>query len=302
MNQTNENVAKEGDIRQKSALSPGLYVVATPIGNLGDITDRAKNVLGNVDLILAEDTRNTYRLLDSLGIRNKCLSLHDHNERDRIEKVQQLLEAEQSLALVSDAGTPLISDPGYQLVSELRKKGMPINTIPGACALVAALSISGIPTDSFIFEGFLPAKSKAKVDRLQGVKGEHRTLVYYESPHRIMETLDAICLVMGEARQVSICRELTKTFETCLQGPVGEVIELMKADSNQQRGEFVVIVQGAPQVRPNKQDVTDEQIRVLSLLLPELGTKKASDLTSKIVGGNRKALYNYCLTQERQQK
>lgn len=272
-----------------------LYVVATPIGNLADITERARQTLASVSLILAEDTRNTYGLLDKLNIQNKCISLHEHNERERIQQVSDRLRAGESIALVSDAGTPLISDPGYPLVSALREQGLKIESVPGACALVAALSVAGLPTDSFIFEGFLPAKTKGKTDRLVSVAEESRTLVYYESPHRILATLECMADVFGADRQIVVCREITKTFETTLSGTISKIIEIMITDSNQQRGEFVLVVSGVTKNTKEQDFISKEQQKVLELLLPELGTKKASDLTSKITGANKKQLYNLAL-------
>ncbi|MEE4246311.1 MAG: 16S rRNA (cytidine(1402)-2'-O)-methyltransferase, partial [Kangiellaceae bacterium] len=221
-----------------------LYVVATPIGNLSDISQRAIETLAEVDRILAEDTRRTQQLLTHLSIKGSLVSLHDHNERQRVEQVAEWLEQGNDLALVSDAGTPLISDPGYALVSQLRQREYSVITVPGPSAIIAALSIAGLPTDRFCFEGFLPTKSGARVKALEAIKFEPRTMVFYESSHRIIASMTDMVAVFGHDRLVAITRELTKRFETVLYGTAQSVLQQLCADSNQQKGEFVVIVGG----------------------------------------------------------
>ncbi len=231
--------------------SASLYVVATPIGNLADLSPRAAGVLAEVALVAAEDTRHTARLLRHLGVQVPMLSLHEHNEAARVEQLDARLAAGESIALVSDAGTPLISDPGFVLVRELRARGRRIVPVPGACALVAALSAAGLPTDRFTFHGFLPAKGGARRAQLEALATRSETLVFYESPHRIRDTLTDIGAVFGERRLV-LARELTKAFETFLEGSAAELSRRMEDDPNQARGEFVVMVAGAPAARERR--------------------------------------------------
>jgi 16S rRNA (cytidine1402-2'-O)-methyltransferase len=221
-----------------------LYVVATPIGNLDDMTDRARTILQQVDLIAAEDTRHSGRLLEHYGIRRQLVSLHDHNESDRASQLLAHLQRGASVALVSDAGTPLISDPGFHLVQSVREAGYPVIPIPGACALIAALSVSGLPTDRFYFAGFLPAKAQARRDQLLALQQQQGTLVFYESPHRLLDSLEAMVAVLGETRQLCLAREITKRFETFISGSLHQVLAQVKADPNQQRGEFVLLLEG----------------------------------------------------------
>ena len=269
-----------------------LYVVATPIGNLADLTERAVQVLGGVDLIACEDTRHTLKLLQHLGIRKPLISVHDHNERDRIEQVVDHLDAGRSIALVSDAGTPLISDPGYPLVNALRGRGFKVVPIPGASALVTALSAAGLPTDRFIFEGFLPHKSGARRERLDELRNEPRTLVYYESRHRILDSLADMQAIFGAERSVCIARELTKTFESFYSGTFEDVINVVAAEDNHQKGEFVVMVAGNPE--PETASAVDIE-RLFRLLLVELPPKKAAAVISELTGENKKALYQKAL-------
>ncbi|NVJ51441.1 MAG: 16S rRNA (cytidine(1402)-2'-O)-methyltransferase [Gammaproteobacteria bacterium] len=269
-----------------------LYVVATPIGNLEDMTERGKSVLRDVDCILAEDTRRTQQLLSHYGIRNRLISLHDHNERQKVEQVAEHLRLGQSMALVSDAGTPLISDPGYVLVSELRQQGFSIVTVPGASAITAALSIAGLPTDRFCFEGFLPAKDSARRKKIATLVAEPRTWVFYESSHRIKRCLDDLQALLGDDRQVVICRELTKRFETVLTGSLAQIAQQVSEDSDQSRGEFVVLVAGNPQ--PTAEiDITSDKL--LSLLLPHTSTKVAAQIAAEITGQSKKQLYQKAL-------
>ena len=269
-----------------------LYVVATPIGNLADLTERAVQVLNGVDLIACEDTRHTLKLLQHLGIRKPLISVHDHNERDRIDQVVGHLEAGRSIALVSDAGTPLISDPGYPLVNALRGRDYAVVPVPGASALVTALSAAGLPTDRFIFEGFLPHKSGARRERLDELRNEARTLVYYESRHRILDTLADMQEIFGADRHSCIARELTKTFESYYSGTLEQVSEIVAADDNHQKGEFVVMVAGNPAPEPSS--AVDIE-RLFKLLLVELPPKKAAAVIAELTGENKKCLYQKAL-------
>ena len=224
---------------------PGLYVVATPIGNLEDISYRAVRVLSEVDLITAEDTRHSRVLLSHYNITTSVQALHEHNEAQVAGRILDRIAAGQAIALISDAGTPLISDPGYKLVRAAREAGLPVYTVPGPSAITAALSIAGLPPDRFAFEGFLPSKATARRKCLQSLSHETRTLVFFESSHRIEATIADMAEVFGEQRLVAVCRELTKKFETVLRVPLAEVREALAQDANQRRGEFVVIVEGS---------------------------------------------------------
>jgi 16S rRNA (cytidine1402-2'-O)-methyltransferase len=269
-----------------------LYIVATPIGNLQDITLRAIEVLKAVNLIVAEDTRHSQSLLAAFSISTKAIALHEHNERDRVAKVLEHLKLGESIALISDAGTPLISDPGYYLVREARAAGIQVVPVPGACAAIAALSASGLPTDRFTFEGFLPAKSGARQQRLEALLNESRTLIFYEAPHRILDLLEDMQKIWGEARHVVLARELTKRFETILSGSLREVLLLVQADANQQRGEMVVIAEGAQAISA---EIQVEMEKTLAVLLEELPLKQAVDLTVKITGQKKNDIYEAAL-------
>lgn len=279
-------------MNSKSAVQTGkLYVVATPIGNLADITERAKQVLAEVNFIACEDTRHTTKLLHHLGIKKPLLAVHEHNERERIEQLASKLRAGDSIALVSDAGTPLISDPGYPLVQALREQNFAVVPIPGASALITALSAAGLPTDRFAFEGFLPAKAGPKRERLLALSEEPRTLVFYEAKHRIMDTL-ALLAELYPQRLACVARELTKTFETFYYGQFAEISACLQADSNQQKGEFVIVMAGNPQPR-SSQHINAQQL--LKRLVAELPPKKACAIVAEVTGENKKALYNSLL-------
>ncbi|MPW28340.1 16S rRNA (cytidine(1402)-2'-O)-methyltransferase [Agarivorans sp. B2Z047] len=269
-----------------------LYIVATPIGNLADITQRAIQVLKDVSMIAAEDTRNTGRLLSHYEIGTRCVAVHDHNEQQKIAWLEQQVLEGNDIALVSDAGTPLINDPGYHLVNAFRAKGYPVVPLPGACAAIAALSVAGLPTDRFLYEGFLPAKTKARQERLDELRQETRSVVYYESPHRILDSLADIVSCLGEDRQVVLARELTKTFETIKSLPVAELLAWVKADPNQQKGEMVLIVAG---YQKDSEQLPVDALDTLKLLQTELPLKKAAALTAKIYGLKKNALYDYGL-------
>ena len=270
-----------------------LYVVATPIGNLGDLSPRAVEVLSSVGLIAAEDTRHSKQLLAHFGVGTPLTALHEHNERGIAGALVQRLEQGEDLALISDAGTPLISDPGYRLVRAARAAGVAVRCVPGPSALTAALSIAGLPTDRFRFEGFLPAKQAARRQRLASLSKEAVTLVFYESSHRIVESLADLAACLGAEREAVVARELTKVFETVSSGSLGELSRQLAADARQQKGEFVVLVRGAV-VDPA---VLDEQARrTLGLLLEELPLKKAAALAARITGVSKNRLYEYGLT------
>ncbi len=278
--------------------TPGtLYVVATPIGNLEDISARALRVLREVKLIAAEDTRHSARLMQHFGIGTPLVACHEHNEREQGSRLVQRLLAGDDLALVSDAGTPLISDPGYHLVRNARAAGVRVVPVPGACALIAALSASGLPSDRFVFEGFLPARSTARRQRLQAVVEEPRTLIFYEAPHRLLECLADLRELFGAERPAVLGRELTKTFETIKGAPLGELHDWVAADSNQQRGECVLLVEGW-QAPEGEDTLSAEALRVLDLLLAELPLKRAAALAAEITGVRKNLLYQQALLRQ----
>ncbi len=275
-----------------------LYVVATPIGNLDDISARALNILRSVALIAAEDTRHSARLMQHFGISTPLAACHEHNERDQGGRFLARLQAGEDVALISDAGTPLISDPGYHLVRQARAAGIAVVPVPGACALIAALSAAGLPSDRFIFEGFLPAKAAGRRARLEQVKEEPRTLIFYEAPHRILECLQDMQAVFGDERPALLARELTKTFETLKGMPLAELAAWVAADSNQQRGECVVLVAGW-QAPEGEEAVSAEAMRVLNLLLAEMPLKRAAALAAEITGVRKNLLYQVALEQQK---
>ena len=275
-----------------------LYVVATPIGNLDDISARALRILREVALIAAEDTRHSIRLLQHFGIATPLAACHEHNERDEGGRFLTRLLAGEDVALISDAGTPLISDPGYHLVRQVRAAGIRVVPVPGACALIAALSAAGLPSDRFSFEGFLPAKTVGRQTRLQQVAEDSRTLIFYEAPHRILECLADMREVFGADRPAVLGRELTKTFETLKGLPLGELHDWVAADSNQQRGECVVLVAGW--TAPESEDaVGGEAMRILDLLLKEMPLKRAAALAAEITGVRKNLLYQAALDKQK---
>ena len=284
-----------------SVLSPAmgtLYVVATPIGNLDDISARALRILREVALIAAEDTRHSARLMQHFGINTPLAACHEHNEREQGSHFISRLQAGGDVALISDAGTPLISDPGYHLVRQARAAGVKVVPVPGACALIAALSAAGLPSDRFIFEGFLPAKAVGRRSRLELLKEEPRTLIFYEAPHRILECLQDLELVFGPERPALLARELTKTFETLKGLPLAELRAFVEGDSNQQRGECVVLVAGwtAPETG---EVVSSEAMRILDLLLKEMPLKRAAALAAEITGERKNVLYQVALEKQK---
>jgi len=242
--------------------------VATPIGHRDDVSKRAIDTLQGVDRILAEDTRHSGSLLQYHGVSTPTVSLHEHNESDRVKSVLNWLESGESLALISDAGTPLINDPGYRLVRACLQAGLRVSPIPGASALLAALSVSGLPTDAFRFVGFPPAKATARERWLNELKHDPCTLVIYESPHRILASIDSLLAVFGPSREMTLARELTKQFETVLYGTVASVIEHLKADNNQTRGEFVLLIKGCDEPSAPGAVELDTLISVLADHLP----------------------------------
>ena len=270
-----------------------LYVVATPIGNLQDITRRALEILESASLVAAEDTRHSRKLLAHYGIGTPMLALHEHNERTATAGLLRRLEAGTDIALVSDAGTPLISDPGFHLVRTVRQAGLQVVPVPGPSALTAALSVAGLPTDRFSFEGFLPAKQAARQQRLLELKDTTVTLVFYESSHRILASLGDMLAVFGAARDATLARELTKTFETIHQASLAELHAWVAADSDQQKGEFVVLVHGAEKAAVAVVDAQTE--RVLTVLMAQLPLRQATALAAQISGIGKNVLYEYAL-------
>ncbi len=269
-----------------------LYVVATPIGNLGDLSPRAVEVLQKVDRIAAEDTRHSAALMRHFAIDTPMLSLHEHNERQKSQLLLERLQQGESIALISDAGTPLISDPGYVLVREAQVAGLRVVPIPGPSALIAALSASGLPTDRFCFEGFLAAKSGARRKQLAALREEPRTLAFYESPHRIVDTLTDMAEVFGVEREAVMARELTKTFETIRHAPLGALLSWVESDGNQQKGEFVLLVRGA---MSDSSELDSESRRIAGVLAEELPLKQAAALAARISGEKKNAIYKYLL-------
>jgi len=271
-----------------------LYIVATPIGNLEDVTARAVRVLSSVDLIAAEDTRHSGKLLRHLGIRAETFALHEHNERDQAPKLLDWLRRGKSIALISDAGTPLISDPGYALVRAAHAAGVPVVPIPGASAVIAALSVAGLPSDRFVFEGFLPPREAARRAALERLRAEPRTLIFYEAPHRIRECLHDMTDIFGAEREATIARELTKQFETVRAGTLGELTAWVARHDEQQLGEFVLLLHGAPRAEEAGADSAEAE-RVLRILLEQLPVSQAAELAARISGVAKNTLYKRAL-------
>jgi 16S rRNA (cytidine1402-2'-O)-methyltransferase len=278
----------------QSLVNPGtLYIVATPIGNLGDITQRALDVLSSVDMIACEDTRHTKKLLSAFSITNRTLSLHDHNERQKQQYIADLLKEGNDIALVSDAGTPLISDPGFHLVRYCQSEGLNVSPIPGACAAISALSVAGLPTDRFTFEGFLPSKSTARQKVLASLVNETRTMVFYDAPRRAIDTVADIVAVLGGDRCLVIARELTKTFETVYTDTADNILQWLAQDPNQLKGEMVLVISGA---EIKESQITPEVEATFKLLLAEMKPKKACAITAEIYGVNKSELYDFALS------
>lgn len=267
--------------------TPSLYVVATPLGNLHDITLRALAVLAAVDVIAAEDTRHSQRLLDAFGIGTRMIAVHQHNEQAAAGQLVGLLSAGQQVALVTDAGTPAVSDPGARLVARVREAGHPVVPLPGPCAAVAALSVSGFADPGFRFVGFLPAKSAARCGVLAGLRDVPDALVFYEAPHRIVESVADMAQVFGTEREILVAREMTKLHEQIVRLPLGEAAAWFAADANRSRGEFVLVLAGAPA----RSGLSAEAERILGLLLGELPLKVAARLAADISGESKNVLY-----------
>ncbi|MBR0573597.1 16S rRNA (cytidine(1402)-2'-O)-methyltransferase [Pasteurella atlantica] len=270
-----------------------LYIVATPIGNLNDITQRALTTLEQVDLVAAEDTRHSGLLLSHYGIKKPFFALHDHNEQQKATTLVEKLQQGLNIALISDAGTPLISDPGFHLVRECKKNDIQVIPIPGACAAITALSAAGVASNRFSFEGFLPAKTKARCDKLQELKDESRTLIFYESTHRILDTLQDMQNIWGDERYIVIARELTKTWETIYGNTLSQLTNWLKEENNRTRGEIVLIVEG--KLTKETEELSPQAIKALTLLTQELPLKKAASLVADIFGYKKNALYQYGL-------
>lgn len=270
-----------------------LFIVATPIGNLGDISQRALEILRNADLIAAEDTRHSSRLTQHFGIPTRLVSYHDYSSSAREDTILAELAAGRSVALISDAGTPLISDPGYSLVARARQMQIQVIPIPGACALTTALCAAGLPTDRFVFEGFPPHKQGARRQLFESLADEQRTLIFYESPHRIADSIIDMKELFGEQRQAVICRELTKTWETIHGDSLGALSQWIMADDNNRRGEFVVLIHGAPAA--DQDALLSDADRQLRILLGELPVKQAATLVAKLTGLKKNAVYKRAL-------
>ncbi|MEZ5502643.1 MAG: 16S rRNA (cytidine(1402)-2'-O)-methyltransferase [Halioglobus sp.] len=273
-------------------MDSGLYVVATPIGNFGDMSQRAVEVLRGVDLIAAEDTRHSQRLLQFFGIDTPTVSYHDHSDERALQRIGACLEDGGSVALVSDAGTPLISDPGYRLVRQAQDRGFSVRPVPGACAAIAALSVAGLPTDRFLFEGFLPAREVARCSRLGELAAEPVTLIFYEAPHRIEDSLQSMIQVLGGEREAVMAREMTKTFETIRRGTLAELGQFVAADDNQRKGEIVLLVAGSPR---GAQEVSADVSKLLLRLSRELPAKQAAAVIADCTGVRKKLLYEHLL-------
>jgi len=270
-----------------------LYVVATPIGNLEDFSPRAVNILKEVDLIAAEDTRHSRPLLRHFGIKTSMIAMHEHNEREVMHSILERLQNNHAIALISDAGTPLISDPGFPLVRECHQRGIRVCPIPGPSAAICAISAAGLPSDRFLFEGFLPRTQAARCERLQRLKHEHHTLVFYESNHRVSESLQDMLSVLGAERPALLARELTKLHETLISAPLKDLLQQVEADPMQRKGEIVLLVAGAEKEADAEQAA--ETTRILEILLKELPVKQAAALTAQITGEKKNRLYQEAL-------
>ena len=269
-----------------------LYIIATPIGNLQDITQRALETFAQVDLIAAEDTRHSGLLLNHYGIKKPFFALHDHNEQQKADLLVEKLQQGANIALISDAGTPLISDPGFHLVRKCRQAGLKVVPLPGACAAITALCASGIASDRFCFEGFLPAKTKARKDKLQNIAEEDRTLIFYESTHRILDTLEDIEAVLGADRYIVLAREITKTWETISGDTVSNLRQWLAEDPNRTKGEMVLIIEGNVKTEENE-SFNPQAIKALQLIAKELPLKKAAAIVAELYGYKKNALYQF---------
>ena len=273
-------------------MDSGLYVVATPIGNFGDMSQRAIEVLQSVQLIAAEDTRHSQRLLQHYAINTPSMAYHDHSDERALQRIGRCLADGGSVALVSDAGTPLISDPGYRLVRYVQDRGFAVRPIPGPCAAIAALSASGLPTDRFLFEGFLPAREGARINRLNALVAEPVTLIFYEAPHRIEACLQSLSQVFGAAREAVLAREITKVFETIRRGTLAELTQFVSGDHHQHKGEIVLLVAGKPK---SEQELSGDISTLLLRLAQELPARQAAAVVADLTGLRKKQLYDHLL-------
>ncbi|MDO7536758.1 16S rRNA (cytidine(1402)-2'-O)-methyltransferase [Acinetobacter pittii] len=273
-------------------MSAQLFVVATPIGHLDDMTFRAIDILKSVSIVAAEDTRQSAQLFKHYNISTQLTACHDHNESNKIEQLVQRLLAGDNIALISDAGTPLISDPGFKLVRAAQEHGIKVVPVPGACAAIAALSAVGLPSDRFSFEGFLPSKASQRISQLEKLKNETQTLIFYEAPHRILECVKNMAEVFGENRPVGFAREITKTFETIKKMTLKDLVSFIENDHNQEKGEIVLVVGGAPEKTDLEQEKLDE---LLKRLLQDLSVKAASQLAADLTGVKKKVAYQRAL-------
>ena len=274
-----------------SIIKGALYIVATPIGNLEDLSPRAKMVLENVDLIVAEDTRHSKPMLNQYGIKTKIRAYHDYNERTQAPVLIQQLQAGASIALISDAGTPLICDPGYHLLVAAHAAEIKVIQIPGPSALISALSVAGFSSEKFIFEGYLPAKKMARRQRLQLLKNEIRTVVFYEAPHRILACIEDAIICFGSERQAVVAKEISKMHENIKRASLAEILEWLNSDKDLSKGEFVVVIQGDKVDQFNRQEAN----RILKILLADHSVKEAAKLTSEIMQGNRNDIYKLAM-------
>ena len=275
-------------------MESGLYIVATPIGNLGDISARALDVLRGADLVAAEDTRHSQRLLQHFGIETPLVPYHDHSDERAAARMLDKLQDGGAIALISDAGTPLISDPGFRLVRLVQDAGIKVVPVPGACAAVAALSASGLPTDRFLFEGFLPAKPAARADRILALASEQATVVLYEAPHRLEVTLEALVHGLGGDREAVLAREISKAFETIRRGSLAELLAFVRDDANQRRGEIVLLLRGADAVAA---ELDPRLLRLLEAMAGEMPGKRAAALLAEYSGARKNTLYQHLLDQ-----
>lgn len=273
-------------------MSAQLFIVATPIGHLDDMTFRAIDILKSVSIVAAEDTRQSAQLFKHYNISTQLTACHDHNESNKIEQLVQKLLAGDDIALISDAGTPLISDPGFKLVRAAQEHGIRVVPVPGACAAIAALSAVGLPSDRFSFEGFLPSKASQRISQLEKLKNETQTLIFYEAPHRILECVKNMAEVFGEDRPVGFAREITKTFETIKKMTLKDLVSFIENDHNQEKGEIVLVIGGAPEKTDLEQEKLDE---LLKRLLQDLSVKAASQLAADLTGVKKKVAYQRAL-------
>lgn len=287
-----ERAATDSNVPRAAVARGALHVVATPIGNLQDFSERARQVLAAADLVAAEDTRHTLQLLAAHGIQARLVSVHEHNETQRVAEILQALASGANIALVSDAGTPLVSDPGLRLVQAVIAAGFDVRTVPGPCAAIAALTIAGLETERFAFEGFLPPKAAARRARLVTLRGDSRTLVCYEAPHRLAESLEDMSATFGPARRAVVARELTKMFESVYRGTLAELAQRARDGADMQRGEIVIVIEGAPPA-PDLEE--GELERVLAILLGKLSVSQAADLATALTGASRNAAYRLAL-------